>query len=70
MRRNVRGVDRGVRAVLAVVLLSIAYLVELPKAWEAAVFLLGAIAAFTALTAYCPLKELFGADDDRRGLET
>jgi hypothetical protein len=42
----------------------------LSKAREAPVFLLGAIAAFTALTAYCPLKELFGADDDRRGLET
>jgi hypothetical protein len=66
MRCNVGRVDRTLRAVLAVGLLALAFFAALPPAWEIALFVLGAIAAFTALTGYCPLKEFFGSDSAER----
>lgn len=54
------------RAVAAIVLLSLAFFVQFPGwIWEALLLVLGGIATFTALSRYCPLNSALGINTCR-----
>ena len=65
MTCNVGGIDRGIRAVLAVVLIAAAAFAPLDTSWRIVLFVLGGIAGVTAAVRYCPLNSLIGLNTCR-----
>lgn len=66
--RNVGGLDRGLRWIAAIVLLAIAFFVDMAGVWRMLAFVSGVAAMFTALFRYCPINAAFG-DALREGEE-
>ncbi|MCW5731557.1 MAG: DUF2892 domain-containing protein [Alphaproteobacteria bacterium] len=62
MRTNVGGLDRGLRVVAGLLLLSLVVLLDGPAAWFG---LVGLVPLATALFAWCPAYTLFGIDTCR-----
>jgi hypothetical protein len=60
--RNVGGLDRGLRWIAAIVLLAIAFFVDLAGVWRMLAFLIGTATAFTALLRYCPINAAIGVN--------
>ncbi|MDD2869321.1 DUF2892 domain-containing protein [Neomegalonema sp.] len=59
MKKNVGGIDRMLRILLGLALLSLLTLLEGPARWLG---LIGFIPLGTALFSYCPLYRIFGFD--------
>lgn len=59
MNANVGGIDRGLRIVAGVALLSLVYLLEGPARWWG---LVGLVPLFTGLVRWCPAYTLLGVD--------
>lgn len=58
---NVGGLDRTLRGVAAIVLISAGLLIQFPGwIFEAVLLILGAIAGLTALVRFCPLNQALG----------
>ena len=63
MMWNVGGIERGIRVVVGLVLLSIGAFVAGLPAWAMAVaFVVGGIALVTGAIGYCPAWQLFGVN--------
>jgi hypothetical protein len=60
MPNNVGGVDRGIRLILAIVLLSLALLHAVTGTLAIAAYLVGAIALVTGVIRFCPAWSVFG----------
>jgi hypothetical protein len=58
MKQNVGGIDRGLRIVLGIVILSLFFVLDQDKHWWA---LLGAVPLLTGLIGWCPAYLPFGA---------
>ncbi len=64
---NVGGADRALRIVSGGVLIGIAYSPFLTGAAAMAVYIVGAVAVFTAVVRFCPAYTLFGFNTSRTG---
>jgi hypothetical protein len=58
MKQNVGGIDRALRIVLGIVILSLFFVLDQDKRWWA---LLGAVPLLTGLIGWCPAYLPFGA---------
>lgn len=59
MRANVGNIDRTIRIILGLILLSLFFLLEGPARWWG---LLGIVVLATALTRFCPAYAILGTD--------
>jgi hypothetical protein len=66
MRPNVGGVDRALRWVLGAAFFLGGIAAPVSSFWRIPLFALATIALFTAITAYCPINQLFGIDTSHR----
>ena len=64
MRANVGSVDRAVRIVLGLAILSLWFVLEGPSRWWA---LVGLVPLATALLGWCPAYGVFGLSTCRKG---
>jgi hypothetical protein len=60
--RNVGGLDRTLRWIAGVVLLAIAFFVDMAGEWRTLAFLIGAASVLTALLRYCPINAALGVN--------
>lgn len=67
MTCNVGGADRAVRWILTAVFVIAGFAAPVEPGWRIALFVLGGIAFFTALTTYCPLNQVLGINTCRKG---
>jgi hypothetical protein len=65
MTCNVGGKDRAVRAIAATGLVLGAQCTHVPASVRGVLYALGAVAAFTVLTRYCPMNTLLGVNTCR-----
>jgi DUF2892 family protein len=66
MRSNVGGLDRALRWALGALFFALGVAAPVNSFWRVPLFALTVIALFTAITAYCPVNQLFGIDTSRR----
>jgi hypothetical protein len=60
--RNVGGIDRSLRWTAAIVLLAIAFFVDLAGVLRMLAFVVGTAVIFTALFRYCPINAALGVN--------
>jgi hypothetical protein len=60
--RNVGGLDRSLRWIAAIVLLTIAFFADVAGVWRMLVFVVGTATIFTALFRYCPINVALGVN--------
>ncbi len=65
MTCNVGGADRALRWALAAVFAIAGFVAPVDTSWRIALYVLAAIALFTAALAYCPLNQLLGINTCR-----
>lgn len=57
---NVGGLDRGMRLVLGIVLIALAFFNVFSGTWAIIAYTIGAIALITGIIKFCPANALFG----------
>ena len=60
MTKNVGGVERGIRLVIGIALLALAFLHVVTGTMAIAAYTVGAVAIITGLVQYCPAWTVFG----------
>lgn len=60
--RNVGGLDRKARWIAAIVLLAVAFLVDVAGIWRMLAFVIGTAILLTALLRYCPINAAMGVN--------
>ena len=60
MKRNVGPLEWKLRVAAGIVVLSAAFFIEWPDAWEGVGWVLGAALLITGLVRYCPVNQLLG----------
>ncbi|MGH7208969.1 MAG: YgaP family membrane protein [Nitrospiraceae bacterium] len=60
MMRNLGNVERAIRVVLGIVLISAGYMADLSQGAAIAAYAAGAVALGTAAMGFCPAWKLFG----------
>lgn len=60
MTRNLGNIERGIRAVLGIVLIAVGYTAGISQEAAIAVYVVGAIALVTGAVGFCPAWKLFG----------
>jgi hypothetical protein len=60
MKKNVGGLDKGLRIALGIVLILIGLLAQLSGGIKTLVFLVAAVALFTGVFGLCPLWKVLG----------
>ncbi len=60
MTKNVGGVERGIRLVIGIALLALAFLHVVTGTMAILAYIVGAVALITGLIRYCPAWTIFG----------
>ena len=60
MFKNVGGVDRGIRIVLGIALIGLAFMHVVTGTWAIVAYVVGAVALVTGVVRFCPAWTLFG----------
>lgn len=72
MKKNMGGVDRGVRLVLAAIFVGLYFTNMVTGVWGIVLLVLSAIFVLTSIVSFCPLYTLFGIStraDEPMGIE-
>lgn len=67
MERNMGGLDRGLRIVVAIVLAVLAYTGRIEGGIAIAAYVVAAVFVVTSLVGYCPLYRVIGMDTCGKG---
>jgi len=60
MTRNVGGVEQGIRVVIGIALLALAFLHVVTGTMAVVAYIVGAVALITGMIRYCPAWTIFG----------